>query len=87
MRNLWHIDDSKRITPDKFLSCVEISKGSKCKYIYWDPEYAFRLQKIIQILLWERSEYYLNMLDSVLSSGTHGKTKKWRVPILCRNIQ
>ena len=32
MRNLWHIDDSKRITPDKFLSCVEISKGSKCKY-------------------------------------------------------
>lgn len=32
MRNLWHIDDSKRITPEKFLSCVEISKGSKCKY-------------------------------------------------------
>ena len=32
MRNLWHIDDSKRITSDLFLSCVEISKGSKCKY-------------------------------------------------------
>lgn len=44
--------------------------------IYGDPEYAFRLQKIIQILLLERSEYYLNMLDSIHSSGTHGKTKK-----------
>ena len=24
MRNLWHIDDSSRITPDLFLCCVQI---------------------------------------------------------------
>lgn len=32
MRNLWHIDKTDRITPELFLSCVEITKGSKCKY-------------------------------------------------------
>ena len=63
-----------------FYSTLLLYKGSKCKYIYWDPEYAFRLQRIIQIQLWERSEYYLNMLDSVHSSGTHGKTKKMKSP-------
>lgn len=32
MRNLWHLDDKSRISSEIFLCCVEISKGSKCKY-------------------------------------------------------
>lgn len=32
MKNLWHIGDCSRISPESFLCCVEISKGSKCKY-------------------------------------------------------
>lgn len=30
--NIWHRVDPKRITPDSFLACIEISKGSKNKY-------------------------------------------------------
>lgn len=32
MKNLWHIGETNRITAESFLCCVEISKGSKCKY-------------------------------------------------------
>ena len=30
--NLWHDVSKKRINPEKFLACIEISKGSKNKY-------------------------------------------------------
>ena len=30
--NIWHDIDESRITPDRFISVVEISKGSKNKY-------------------------------------------------------
>jgi inorganic pyrophosphatase len=30
--NLWHDVNRKRITPENFLVCIEISKGSKTKY-------------------------------------------------------
>lgn len=30
--NIWKDFDNKRITPSKFVVCVEIPKGSKCKY-------------------------------------------------------
>ena len=30
--NIWHDIDTKRITPDEFLACIEIPKGSKKKY-------------------------------------------------------
>ncbi|RVU54522.1 inorganic diphosphatase [Anaerosphaera multitolerans] len=30
--NVWHDIDSNRITPEKFLALIEISKGSKNKY-------------------------------------------------------
>ena len=30
--NIWHDIDPKRITPDDFVACIEISKGSKKKY-------------------------------------------------------
>ena len=30
--NIWHDIDSKRITPTKFVACIEISKNSKMKY-------------------------------------------------------
>ncbi len=30
--NIWHDIDKKRITKDKFVCCIEISKGSKNKY-------------------------------------------------------
>ncbi len=30
--NIWHRVDPKRISPESFLSCIEISKGSKNKY-------------------------------------------------------
>lgn len=30
--NIWHDISPKRITPDKFIACIEISKGSKKKY-------------------------------------------------------
>ena len=30
--NIWHDIDSKRITPNKFIACIEISKNSKMKY-------------------------------------------------------
>lgn len=30
--NIWHRADPKRITPESFLACIEISKGSKNKY-------------------------------------------------------
>ena len=30
--NIWHDLDSKRITPELFVACIEISKGSKKKY-------------------------------------------------------
>jgi len=30
--NIWHDISKKRINPDKFTACIEISKGSKKKY-------------------------------------------------------
>ncbi len=30
--NVWHRTDPKRIRPESFLACIEISKGSKNKY-------------------------------------------------------
>ena len=30
--NIWHAMDIKRITPKKFVACIEISLGSKNKY-------------------------------------------------------
>ena len=30
--NIWHRADPSRITPESFLACIEISKGSKNKY-------------------------------------------------------
>ena len=30
--NIWHRADPKRINPNSFLACIEISKGSKNKY-------------------------------------------------------
>ncbi len=30
--NIWHRADPSRITPENFLACIEISKGSKNKY-------------------------------------------------------
>ncbi|MFA6801134.1 MAG: inorganic diphosphatase [Acholeplasmataceae bacterium] len=30
--NIWHDINPKRITPEKFVACIEISKGSKKKY-------------------------------------------------------
>ncbi|MCQ3034848.1 MAG: inorganic diphosphatase [Bacilli bacterium] len=30
--NIWHKADPNRIKPEQFLSCIEISKGSKNKY-------------------------------------------------------
>lgn len=30
--NIWHDIDSKRIQPEQFIACIEISKGSKKKY-------------------------------------------------------
>lgn len=30
--NIWHDMDSERIKPEKFIACIEISKGSKKKY-------------------------------------------------------
>ena len=30
--NIWHNLDKSRITPEKFMVCIEISKGSKQKY-------------------------------------------------------
>ncbi len=30
--NIWHDIESSRITPEEFIACVEISKGSKQKY-------------------------------------------------------
>lgn len=30
--NIWHDISEKRITPDEFIACIEISKNSKMKY-------------------------------------------------------
>ena len=30
--NAWHDIDDNRISPESFLVCIEISKGSQCKY-------------------------------------------------------
>ena len=30
--NIWHDLDSKRISPEEFIVCIEISKNSKMKY-------------------------------------------------------
>ncbi len=30
--NIWHELDKKRVKPEEFISCIEISKGSKTKY-------------------------------------------------------
>jgi inorganic pyrophosphatase len=30
--NIWHAVDAKRVTPEEFIACIEISAGSKNKY-------------------------------------------------------
>lgn len=30
--NIWHDIEKERINPNEFVSCIEIPKGSKCKY-------------------------------------------------------
>ena len=30
--NIWHDIDSKRVSQEKFVACIEISKNSKMKY-------------------------------------------------------
>ena len=30
--NIWHDINEKRITPEEFVACIEISKNSKMKY-------------------------------------------------------
>ena len=30
--NIWHDIKKERISPESFVACIEISKGSQCKY-------------------------------------------------------
>lgn len=46
--NIWHDIDKKRIRPDDFIACIEITKGSKMKY---------ELDKETGILLLDRVLY------------------------------
>ena len=49
--NIWHDLDSKRVTQDSFIACIEISKGSKKKY---------ELDKETGILILDRILYTSN---------------------------
>ncbi|MEG0977793.1 MAG: inorganic diphosphatase [Bacilli bacterium] len=45
--NLWHNVNRERINPNKFLACIEISKGSKCKYELDKETGALRLDRVL----------------------------------------
>lgn len=45
--NIWHDIDIKRITRDKFIACIEISKGSKNKYELDKSTGLLRLDRIL----------------------------------------
>ncbi len=45
--NLWHIGNSKKISSNRFFGCVEITKGSKCKYELDKDTGALRLDRIL----------------------------------------
>lgn len=45
--NLWHNVNRDRITPNKFLACIEIPKGSKCKYELDKATGALRLDRVL----------------------------------------
>lgn len=45
--NIWHDIDKKRITPDEFIACIEISKGSENKYELDKETGLLRLDRIL----------------------------------------
>lgn len=45
--NIWHTMDIKRITPEKFVACIEISLGSKNKYELDKETGLLRLDRIL----------------------------------------
>ena len=45
--NIWHRADPKKITPESFLACIEISKGSKNKYELDKYSGALKLDRIL----------------------------------------
>ena len=45
--NIWHRADPSKIKPDEFLSCIEISKGSKNKYELDKYSGALKLDRIL----------------------------------------
>lgn len=45
--NLWHLKNRSLITKEKFFSCVEITKGSKCKYELSKETGALKLDRIL----------------------------------------
>lgn len=45
--NIWHEIDKKRITKEKFVAVIEISKGSKCKYELDKETGLLRLDRIL----------------------------------------
>ena len=45
--NIWHNLSKERITPEKFLACIEIPKGSKNKYELDKETGALRLDRIL----------------------------------------
>lgn len=45
--NIWHRADPSKINPDLFLSCIEISKGSKNKYELDKYSGALKLDRIL----------------------------------------
>ena len=47
MPNLLHSLRASRITPDRFLACIEIPAHSRCKYEYDEEAGALRLDRIL----------------------------------------
>jgi inorganic pyrophosphatase len=47
MRNIWMDVDPSRVTPKKFISVIEISKGSKMKYELDKPTGALILDRVL----------------------------------------
>lgn len=45
--NIWHRADPKKIKPEEFLACIEISKGSKNKYELDKYSGALKLDRIL----------------------------------------
>ncbi len=45
--NIWHDIDSKRISSESFVACIEISKGSKNKYELDKDTGLLRLDRVL----------------------------------------